>query len=723
MAEKSPDETYGSASARYAALWDRQEAMSDPKVFLASHPGATARDVADILLVDQAGRWRRGCGRPVEEYLSVFPPVALDPELRLDLVYGEYRARAGSGELPDLDMIASRFPELRAELLRQIEVGQWLGDTGREAWSNNSAGSAAQETTINRSELAQTVETFATLPFADFQLQGAIGAGAMGEVYRAFQKSLRRWVAIKVLKQAAGRHPHGVDRFLREARAIASLRHSNIVTIYGIGRTPQGGHFLAMELIEGVSLNDRLRDGPLSPSEASHIVADVADGINHANARGVIHRDLKPSNVLIEKDGRIVITDFGLAKHHELGEGTLSSSGDIVGTPQYMAPEQVDSRWGEVGPRTDVYGLGALLYALLVGRPPVQGNTVIEVLTGLGSGRLPIAPRTIRADIPLAIEKICLKCLANAQANRYSSAYEVAEALRRESQRQQEPDESASHSRPIVRRSLRWVNGPRRTWVYGTVAMIVLGLSLGLVLWRRGGVVGDGAASGSRVASGDKSVASTDAWHGVGAAWSIDLYRQGQSKDRLRLTEAGGFVRNGDKLHIRVDLTEPLHAYLFWIGSEGSVEPLHPENSEPDEVTRSITVPSLKHSGLPVRGPAGAEICLLLLRQSPLPGSDKIALIARLRPPKSILSLSLGKLLVDAKSATCSEAGGQRTTQDTADAAMALEKLGFDTGSRSVGPAEPLDGLPAPEAMSAWGRQAAQGYGETRYVVLPHVAH
>ena len=253
----------------------------------------------------------------------------------------------------------------------------------------------------------------APLPFSDFQLQDQIGEGGKGTVYRALQKSLQRPVAVKMLKRGTSGETEEIQRFLREARAIAQLRHPHIVGVHGVGRTPAGDYFLVMDLVDGSNLADRLSGGPIPIDEAVEIVATVAGAIVHAHQHGVVHRDLKPSNVLSDKEGTIYVTDFGLAKLlGGNGDDMLETTTEqIIGTLAYMAPEQADRRWGEIGPLTDVFGLGALMYHLLTSRPPFVAETKIEMIAQIVSDEAPAGPETIRSEIPASLSAICMKCL------------------------------------------------------------------------------------------------------------------------------------------------------------------------------------------------------------------------------------------------------------------------------------------------------------------------
>ena len=218
-----------------------------------------------------------------------------------------------------------------------------------------------------------------------------------------------------------------VQRFYTEAEAAANLDHPGIVPIFEIGEH-QGQHYFSMGYIEGESLAHKVADGPLPPRDAADLVKKICDAMAYAHERGVIHRDLKPANVLIDSNGQPKVTDFGLAKKTETDSG-LTGTGQILGTPAYMPPEQASGHT-DIGPLADVYSLGAILYCLLTGRPPFQAaspmDTLLQVLN-----QEPVSPRTLNPDIPVDLDTICLKCLNKESGKRYSSTVELAADLRR----------------------------------------------------------------------------------------------------------------------------------------------------------------------------------------------------------------------------------------------------------------------------------------------------
>jgi hypothetical protein len=250
----------------------------------------------------------------------------------------------------------------------------------------------------------------------------------MGIVYKARQISLSRPVALKMIKATRFASDKDLRRFHNEAEAVARLDHPNIVPIFEVGQF-DNHHYFSMKLIGGESLDKRLKDYTAHPRRAAQLVAVAAAAIHHAHQRGILHRDLKPANVLLDAEGQPHITDFGLAKRVE-GDSELTQSGAILGTPAYMAPEQASGTRGAVTTQTDVYGLGAILYALLTGRAPFVGTTVLDTLDQV-RGCQPEPPRTHNPRVPRDLEVICLKSLEKDRARRYDSVPALIDDLNR----------------------------------------------------------------------------------------------------------------------------------------------------------------------------------------------------------------------------------------------------------------------------------------------------
>lgn len=264
--------------------------------------------------------------------------------------------------------------------------------------------------------------------FGEYELLAEIARGGMGVVYRAHHAKLDRIVAVKMILAGRQAARADIERFYTEARAAANLDHAGIVPIYEVGEI-EGQPFYSMAFVNGQSLADRVAAGPLPPGESATFVMKIAQAVEYAHQQGVVHRDLKPANVILTPAGQPRVTDFGLAKQIETAAG-LTVSGQILGTPGYLPPEQAEGRNDDVGPRSDVYSLGAILYTLLTGRPPFQSATPIETLRQVVDQQ-PVSPRALNSAIPLDLQTITLKCLEKEAAARYGSAKEVVEELGR----------------------------------------------------------------------------------------------------------------------------------------------------------------------------------------------------------------------------------------------------------------------------------------------------
>lgn len=299
----------------------------------------------------------------------------------------------------------------------------------------------------------------------DYELLEEIARGGMGIVWRAKQISLNRTVAVKTVRDGALASPDDVQRFLREAEAAANLQHPNIVAIHEVGEH-QGQYYFSMDYVDGRDLAAIRRDGPLPPQQIAKLMQTIADAIHFAHQRGTLHRDLKPQNVLIDAAGQPRITDFGLAKLAN-EDSRLTQAGVVMGSPSYMPPEQAAGNLAEIGPHSDVYSLGAILYELLTGRPPFQGATPVATLRAVMEAD-PVAPHKLNADVPPDLETICLKCLEKSSSQRYHSARELADDLARFIKREPILAQRAS----LVRRATTWLS--RHPAAIATLASLVM---------------------------------------------------------------------------------------------------------------------------------------------------------------------------------------------------------------------------------------------------------
>ncbi len=356
-------------------------------------------------------------------------------------------ASSRDGRMPDFAAVTREHPDLQSEL--------------RELWAT--AMLAEDFGSFSRDDLSQTPvlvddgERPTSSPFprrvGDFELLEEIGRGGMGVVYRATQISLNRAVALKMILPGRLASATDLSRFRAEAEAAGKLKHPHVVSVHEVGEL-DGQPFFSMPLIEGTTLAKRLADGPLSSRETAELLLPICRAVAEAHRLGILHRDLKPSNILIDHEGRPYVTDFGLAKRlrdgsfnrtpqaraprdaracgvrlNEVDSFTqLTATGAVLGTPSYMAPEQAAGQRGEVGPASDVYSLGAILFAMLTGRPPFQAaspvDTILQVLE-----QDPIPPRVLNPNADPDLELIALKCLQKPSDLRYATADALADDL------------------------------------------------------------------------------------------------------------------------------------------------------------------------------------------------------------------------------------------------------------------------------------------------------
>ncbi len=263
--------------------------------------------------------------------------------------------------------------------------------------------------------------------FGDYEILEEVARGGMGVIYRARHRVLKRVVALKVLRAREGATDEDIERFMREAKAAASLQHPNIVPIHELD-VFKGQHFFTMDFIEGVPLDRLLEQGPLAPHRACDLIARVARAVHYAHTHGIIHRDIKPANIILDNGERPMITDFGLAVNLSGDEQTqrMTRTGAVMGTLPYIPPEQAGGKIEEVGPRSDVYALGAVFYEMLTGRPPFIGETQFELLRRI-IHQDPLPPRSLNPRIHPDVQTICMKCLDKQSQRRYADAEALAE--------------------------------------------------------------------------------------------------------------------------------------------------------------------------------------------------------------------------------------------------------------------------------------------------------
>jgi serine/threonine protein kinase len=324
-----------------------------------------------------------------------------------------------------------------------------------------------------------------------YKITERIGEGGMAVVYKGYQQSLNRYVAIKVLRSELAQDEQFVERFRREALAVAELSHPNILHVYDAGMA-HGSYYIVMAFVDGGSLRDLIAQGPLEIEYATSIAGQLAEALDHAHRNGLVHRDVKPNNILMTREGRPLLTDFGIAKALHESQG-LTRTGHSIGTPEYMAPEQIQGQ--KVDGRTDIYALGIVLYEMLVGWAPFSATTPVAALYKQVN-EPPPPLRQANISVPDWLESVVLKTLAKRPQERFQRAGELAEALRQRRAPTKVPTPAPAPSpvpaeKPAVERKRRRGAVPL---LIGAIVLLLIGLVVaGVLLLSDGADVGPAA--------------------------------------------------------------------------------------------------------------------------------------------------------------------------------------------------------------------------------------
>jgi len=432
---------------------------------------------ADWTWIDAAAirfeqEWKKGTRPRIEQFLAELEesrwPFLLEELLRVER---ELLQRAGAE--PDVEEYRRRFPNSAAVI--DAVFGQ---EPGRSAAAGSRLPVPDPTTTGLITPGGDTNGDREPAPgthvryFGDYELIEELGRGGMGVVYKARQISLNRPVALKMIRSAALASEDELRRFQNEAEAVATLDHPHIVPILEVGNH-DGQRYFSMKLIGGSSLDKKLADYIANPRASARLLKQAAEAVHHAHQRGILHRDLKPANILLDEHGEPYVTDFGLAKR-VVGDSELTHSGAIVGTPAYMAPEQASGRRGAVTTSSDVYSLGAILYALLTGRAPFKGDSIDETLEQVRSAS-PAPPSKLNPRAPRDLEVICVKCLEKEPARRYASA----EALDDDLGRYLAGEPIAARPIGVLERGWLWCRrNPRLAAAIGTTAAALVAVAV-----------------------------------------------------------------------------------------------------------------------------------------------------------------------------------------------------------------------------------------------------
>ncbi len=456
------------------------------------------------LLGKQEWYWSQKSPISIEDLVHT-STVPLTDDQQLSLICNEVYLRECNGEQPTLEEYQVRFQHLAKDLEIQWQLDHWLCPASEV----NDTPGQHNDITWPRSIVTDVAEPIA----GRYQVQSKLGSGGMGVVYRAVDARLQRDVALKMLSQAAARDVGLLARFRREAALIASMNSPYVVRVYDTGDSTTGP-YIAMEYCRGGSLADLLRTGPLTTRLAAEIARQAASGIEAAHRTSVVHRDLKPGNILLVESSslsnesvQIKVTDFGLAKRiNDIDSATLT--GELLGTPAYLAPEQLGANTEVVLPLVDVYALGAILYECLVGRPPIRGATTMETLKLLAT-QDPVPIRTLQPNVPVDLAVIAHKCLQREPSERYASAQDVCDDLGR-----------FLNGKPILAKPTpSWIRlakwSKRNPFLSGAIVFSTLVLIASMTIWisftKELQIAKDHALTESRVASAQRDNAKRNA--------------------------------------------------------------------------------------------------------------------------------------------------------------------------------------------------------------------
>lgn len=659
LAEVSRSRMLESIYDRFESAWQNGE-EPDIDEFAAELKDDSRRQQAlhELVLIDLEYRWRRtapairvaqggsalkqtpspfaASGRPfLEDYIERWPEFGPVERIPTSAIVHEFRVRCDAGDTPELAEYFRRFPNQARSLHEalQLEVEDRLHATktlqATEPFESASTG-PTDETPATDHQRPAKQKLAPGDQLGRYRILWPVGHGAMGIVYLAYDPDLDRQIAIKVPFLDGPHAERLIQRFRREAKLTASLRHPNICRVLDVDRQ-NDIDFLTMDYIDGTSLETLLKSGPLvPPAQAAQIVRKIALALQEAHAAGVIHRDVKPSNILIDRRGEPVLTDFGLARRPEIDESEQTRPGEWLGTPAYMAPEQFSGHADDVTPGCDIFSLGVVLYRLLTGQRPFSDGHRRE---DISRRTPPTRPHLLRTGLSARLSEVCLHALRFDPRERFNSAGEFATAL--------EPFANESPLEASQRGSSLVMAPPRRrmaTHFLSRLLMLVLigwsavagGYAAWVMFHEESGPLLTRPASASTVATGRASL--------LRHLPRVELHiqRAQQTEGYQVLGPELGSLKDGDKMQFHVSLDEPAFVALFYVDADGTVSrrwPLAGQTSNPPQ--KDVWDPPLAAAGelqeMHLLGEkAGIELIVAVASSTPFEESS-LAMIERLR--------------------------------------------------------------------------------------------
>lgn len=579
-AEETLDVRQDSVSAPAQELMDlwRQDRAPDLSNFLAQAGGLSRDQLVAVVRVDQCERWRRQERVPAEKYAELAPVREGGDDLLLDLVYSEFVLREGLGESPTLEEYVTRFPRLEGALRRLVAVHQALRSEVPPSSDPPDRGRLQSFALPPRPELPD---------LGKYQIVQTLGRGGQAVVYRAVHTALGKDVVIKLSLQPTAAEGQARDRLVLEGQRLAGLDHPNLAKVHDLDFY-QNRAYLVMEYARGRNLEQVAAQETPGPRKAAALVAKLARALAVAHKQGIVHQDIKPKNVLVDEKGEPKLIDFGLARLQNAYGQDEPEPGMMSGTLAYMPPEQARGEDAAVSPRSDVFGLGGVLYFLLVGRGPYRGKDFADYLTKARAGDWDRV--ALQAAIaPTRLKAICTRALAADPARRHATAEELADDLER-------------------------FLGGRRGWVIaaGALAAGALGLGLlGLLLgWWRPGTTERGSGTGP--GSSPRAITKIEP--------QPVKVRVRRGSKALQLAHAVPLRTGVDQLQIETTVPPGLYVSLFHLSSEGNWSIL--TQKTPADGGELLRYPEA-NDVIGIEGKPGTEFVLVCGRRSgPVPLED-----------------------------------------------------------------------------------------------------